>query len=202
MVTEERVTEAIAKVAEIHEHLARGEVYRGFRPAATAVTGIVGVAAAGLQSLVVKPGDLRAFLHFWVAVAIVNMLLHGLAILRNYATDSDLARRRTVNVLGQFLPPLAAGALVTAAVAIAGEAFITILPGTWALLFSLALFSARPFFPRRTGWVALFYFICGALLLTPAGQSFPSPGLAMGATFGLGQIGAAVVLYRDEDRHA
>jgi hypothetical protein len=202
MVTQEHVDEAIAKVSEIHQHLARGEVYRGFRPAATAVTGIVGIAAAGLQPLVVVPGDLPAFLRFWVAVAVANILLHGIAILRNYAVDSDLARKRTVRVLMQFLPPLAAGALVTGAAAFAGGEFIRILPGTWALLFSLALFSARPFLPRRTGWVALFYFICGTLLISPAGQAFDSHGLAMGATFGIGQIGAAIVLHRDEERHA
>ena len=147
-----------------------------------------------------QPGDLPAFLRFWVSVAAANILFHGIAILRNFAVDSDLARQRTVNVLGQFLPPLAAGLLITGAAAITGGEFIRLLPGTWALLFSLALFSARPFLPRRTGWVALFYFLCGAVLISPAGQGFHSPGLAMGATFGIGQIGAAVVLYRDEER--
>ena len=35
----------------------------------------------------------------------------------------------------------------------------------WALLFSLGLFSCRPYLPRGIGWVALFYLLAGGGLL-------------------------------------
>ena len=80
---------------------------------------------------------------------------------------------------------------------------VAYLPGLWAILFSLGLFSSRAYLPRATGWVALFYLAagCGLLTLAPGGGSMV--GWGTGATFCVGQLAIALVLHanlqRDDD---
>lgn len=201
MIAPEHVADAIERITEIHGHIAKGEVYRGYRPLPVAATGIVGIAAALVQPAVVGRDDLRSFVLFWIAVAGLNMALHAATILQGYLRESEFARRRARRVLGQFVPSIAAGAILTAGIAHAADPALRVLPGVWALVFSLALFSSRPYLPRRTGWVALYYLIAGGLLLMESSDSLTHLGWGMGVTFGLGQLAGAAVLKRDEERH-
>ena len=44
-----RLNEALAHVAEIHAHLAKGEIYRGLQAKPVALSGLAGLFAAGLM---------------------------------------------------------------------------------------------------------------------------------------------------------
>jgi hypothetical protein len=79
---------------------------------------------------------------------------------------------------------------------------VALLPGLWAVLFGLGVFASRPYLPRATGWVALFYLAAGGLLLWAADR----PGVALngwgvGGVFGVGQLATALVLHRNVERH-
>jgi hypothetical protein len=75
------------------------------------------------------------------------------------------------------------------------------LPGLWAMLFSLGIFSSYRLLPRETFWVAVFYQAAGMMCLALArGEAALSPW-AMGVTFGLGQLLAAAVLYWTLERN-
>ena len=78
-------------------------------------------------------------------------------------------------------------------------ALVPLLPGLWAMLFGVAAFGARPYLPRATGWVALYYMTAGAWLLWHAGGAPPS-AWAVGGTFGAGQLASAAVLYWNLER--
>ena len=72
----------------------------------------------------------------------------------------------------------------------------------WALFFGVGIFAARPYVPRASGWVALYYWTVGLMLLWMArGVDLLSPW-AVGATFGTGQLLAAAVLYWNLERGA
>jgi hypothetical protein len=194
-------TRALSQISEIHEHLAKGEIYRGYHPIPVAVTGLCGLAAALVQDWVVDPSQPLGFVYFWIGVAVVSACVGGAAIVFNYVLrDDPFRRRKTRKVVGQLLPCLVAGLAVTAGVVYVDESAIPILPGVWTVIYSLGIFASRPYLPRSIGWVALFYLLAGAglLVLARAGLSLAPWGL--GVAFGVGQLAAAIVLYSNKER--
>jgi hypothetical protein len=197
------VGRALEQIAEIHEHLARSEVYRGWRSVPVACSGLVGLAAAAWQSTAERPLDPWTFTMFWLAIGALALIVGCSEIVWHYivrATPTE--RRRSRHVIGQFLPALIAGALVTGALMRLSPALVALLPGLWALFFGVGIFAARPYVPRASGWVALYYWTIGLMLLWIArGVDLLSPW-AVGATFGTGQLLAAAVLYWNLERGA
>ncbi|HZN60118.1 MAG TPA: hypothetical protein VFD71_18745 [Planctomycetota bacterium] len=194
------VARALERIAEIHGHLDRGEVYRGYRPKLVALTGLFGIAAALAQPWLLPNADGPAFLAYWIAVAALNLLAHWSTMVHGYLQEDELARRRTRRVVGQFVPSVAAGAIVTAGALVSIPSATTILPGIWSITFALGIFSSRPYLPRYIGWVGLWYLAGGSVLLAIAPSTFGSLGACLGAVFGCGQIGAAFVLSLDRSR--
>jgi hypothetical protein len=196
------LTNALDRIEEIHAQMAKGEVFRGYRPVPVAVAGAVGLLAGWLQPRLLPAGDDgTAFLWYWLAVAALNVALIGGVIAAGYRRVPDpFARRHTLRVLGQFLPCLAAGAVVSLALPALDPGLVRLLPGLWALLLGLGIFASRPYLARATGWVALFFLLAGSAFL-----AFPTPDLARlgalnGTVFGAGLLAAAVVLHLDLPR--
>ena len=197
------VTEAIDRIEEIHAQLAKGEIFRGYRPVPVALAGAVGLLAGWAQPRLVPPTDDLGFLAYWLAVAGFNAALNAAVIVTAYQREANaFARRHTRQVVGQFLPCLAAGAAVSVTLPVADPHLVRILPGIWALLFGLGLFASRPYLPRATGWVALFYLLAGSALLSLPFEGLTGLGWANGAVFGAGHLATAAVLYADLPRDA
>ena len=191
---------ALDQISEIHQHLARTEVYRGYRSLPVALSGVVGVVAAALQAPALGAADPIGFVLFWTATAVVAALVGSSEIAFNYLFREDaFGRRRTRMVVAQFAPSVAAGAVVTATFVAVSASLVPLLPGLWAILFGVAVFAARPYLPRATGWVALYYLVAGAWLLWHAAGAPPS-AWAVGGTFGAGQLAGAAVLYWNLER--
>lgn len=196
------LTNALDRIEEIHAQIAKGEVFRGYRPIPVAGAGAIGLLAGWLQSRVLPAGDDgTGFLWYWMSVAALNVLLIGGVIGAGHLREPDpFARRHTRQVVGQFVPCLAAGAAVSLTLPALDPGLVRLLPGIWALLLGLGIFASRPYLARATGWVALFFVLAGTALL-----AFPTPDLARlggrnGAVFGLGLLAAAVVLHLDIPR--
>jgi hypothetical protein len=195
------VARALEQIAEIHQQIAKGEVYRGYRPLPVALSGVIGIVAAALQPPRFGAADPLGFVLFWSAVATCAGLVGSSEILHNYVVhDEAAARRRTRKVVGQLLPSLVGGAAITACFVHLSPALVPLLPGLWAICFGMAIFSSRPYLPRASGWVALFYYAAGVALLWFALGPEPIAGWWVGGTFGIGQIFAAVVLWWDRER--
>lgn len=196
------VSRALEQIAEIHQQLAKGEVYRGYRPLPVACSGIAGILAAAGQPVGLGQQDPIGFVLYWTAVAAFSGLVASSEIAHNYLVHESLAeRRRTRRVMAQFLPALAAGALVSATFVRVSPALIAALPGLWSLFFGLAIFASRPYLPRASGWVALFYFSAGIGLLWLSPTDLSPSAWSVGGTFGAGQLLAALVLYCNRERH-
>src|SRR5262245_56093682 len=192
---------ALEQIAEIHEHLAKTEVFRGWRSLPVASSAVVGIAAAAWQSATSTPVDAWSYTVFGLAVGVVALIIGCSEIVWHYATRATSGeRRRSRQVVGQFLPALVAGALVTPAVIQMSPPLVTLLPGLWALLFGVAVFAARPFVPRESVWVALYYFAAGLFLLWRAPAVTALSPWAVGGTFGIGQLFAAAALYWSIER--
>jgi hypothetical protein len=199
-----RVDEALGQIAEIHDHLARGEHYRGFHPFAVAASGAIGLLAGFAQPIVFALRDglgETIFPVYWLVVAAIAGGAGVAPVVANYLQHEDeFSRRKTRRLAGQFLPCVVAGMCATLAATRVGWQVNVLLPGIWMLLFSLGIFAARPFLPRSIGWVGLFYLLTGALLLARPITNLDTIGWVVGGTFALGQAATAFVLHRNQER--
>jgi hypothetical protein len=198
------VPQALDRIEEIHAQIAKGEVFRGYRPLPVALAGAIGLLAGWLQPRVVPADDDGTlFLAWWLTVAVLNAAVNAAVIAAGYARCRDaFARRHTRQVVGQILPALAAGGVVSLALFVADHGLVRVLPGLWALFFALGLFASRPYLARATGWVALFFLLSGGALLAFPVAGLERLGLAHGAVFGTGLLAAALVLHLDLPREA
>ncbi len=194
-------TRALDQIAEIHRQMAKGEVYRGYRSLPVALSGAIGLTAAWLQPHALAATDPIGFVIYWSAVAAGAAFVGSSEILYNYALKEDASgRRHTQRVLGQFLPSLAAGVMITVSFVHLGVALVPLLPGMWSLCFATAVFASRPYLPRASGWIGLFFFVAGVALLWIARGPSPVTGWWVGGTFGVGQLLAAAVLWWNLER--
>jgi hypothetical protein len=190
--------EALSHIAEIRARAAVAERFRGYRAVPIATTGVLAVAAAVVQPVLVPDpaADLPGYLTLWLTTAVIaaSAAGSGLVMRLHYATD-PVGRELTRLAVGQFAPCLAAGALVTVALARHAPEMGRLLPGLWQVLFSLGVFASCQLLPRPIAAVGVFYLVAGAYNLSlTAGPGAFSPW-AMGLPFAVGQLATAGVLY-------
>ena len=190
--------QAALHIAEIQSRLSSAQTFRGYRSLTVACTGLLALAVAACQPLWV-PAPAEAplvWLAGWLGAAAVS--LAGVAVelvLRCRRSGSTWFVRVTLSAVGRFLPCVAAGAALTAVLAIGHPDTLWMLPGLWAILFSLGVLASCAVLPREIAWAGLFYLAAGiGCLVWASGSSAFSPA-AMGCTFGGGQLLTAAILY-------
>jgi hypothetical protein len=195
------LSRALADIAAIREQMAKGEIYRGYRPLPIAASGLIGFAAAWLEAPGLGRSDPVGFVLYWSAIAALAGFVGASEIIHNYVVHDDVAaRRQTRRVVGQFLPSVLAAAIVTASLVhlssagFENRALLSILPGLWAICFGIGTFASRPYLPRASTLIAVFYYAAGVALLWNARDEALS-GWWVGGTFGAGQLMAAIVLH-------
>ncbi|MBS1823697.1 MAG: hypothetical protein JST93_00120 [Acidobacteria bacterium] len=197
--------EALDQIAEIRSQMARTEVFRGYRAVPVAFSGVLAWGAAFYQAIWIRTpvAQSESYLKLWVGAAVLSALVAGTEMVaRGRLVRSPLSRGITWLAVEQFLPSLLAGGVVTVAVVRAGEPFLWMLPGLWAVLFGLGIFASCKLLPRATYAVAFYYLIAGFLALTFAREEHALSPWAMGLTFGVGQWLAAAVLYGTLERES
>jgi hypothetical protein len=195
------VGRALSQIEEIHAQIAKGEVYRGYRSLPVAASGLIGLVAAWLQPRGLGLADPIGFVIYWGAIAVCAGFVGASEIIHNYVVhDAAPGRRRTRKVVGQFLPSVTAGAAIALCFAHLSAALVPLLPGLWAICFGIGTFASRPYLPRASGYVALFYYAAGFTLLWIARGPGVLSGWWVGGTFGVGQLLAAGVLWWNLER--
>ena len=195
------LNEALRQIAEIRSQMARDEVFRGFRSATVGASGVLAVLAAAAQPwLVPAPeADLGRYLALWVGVAVASLVAAGVEMARE--ANAGLARQKTRLALEQFSPSLVVGGLLTFCIVRAAPGSAWLLPGLWALVFSLGVFATRHLLPRPVVWVGAYYVLGGCLCLARGPADAFAPW-QMGLTFGGGQLlGAAILRWTLERDH-
>ena len=190
--------EALAQITEIRTQIARSETFRGYRSATVAFSGLLALGGAGVQAAwIPQPeANLAGYLSLWVGIAAVCLVAVGLELAaRCYLAASPLRRQLTVLAVGQFLPCVVAGGLLSGAMALFAQESLWMLPGLWAILFSLGVFASCRLLPRQSYWAGVYYMAAGVASLALArGDAALSPW-AMAGTFGVGQLLTSAILY-------
>ena len=195
------LSRALGQLADIHQQIAKAEIYRGYRSLPIAASGLIGLVAAWAQTPTLGASDPIGFVLYWATIAGCAGFVGASEIIYNYVVHDDrITRRRTRQVVGQFLPSLLAGVAITISFVHLSAALVPLLPGLWAICFGIGTFASRPYLPRASGWVALFYYAAGMVLLWLARGPEPLSGWWVGGTFGAGQLFAALVLWWNLER--
>lgn len=198
------LSHALQQISEIRRHMVRGTVFRGYRAQTTALTGVLALLAAAMQNEIIpKPWlNLPGYLGLWCGLAVVSATIFGVELfIRCRRLSSPMQNERTIEAAERFIPSLAAGALLTVVFFRLLPKETWMLPGLWAVCFSLGIFASRTLLPRGISVAAGYYLIAGCLdlVLTRDPPHAFSPW-AMGLTFGVGQLLAAAVLYWNLER--
>ncbi len=192
------LSEALAQISEIRAHIARTEVFRGYRSLTVGTSGVLAIGAAAVQAVwVPRPREqLGAYLALWLGVAALAAAIAGVEIwLRTRATQSAVVRRLTGLAVEQFLPCVVAGAALTAVIYHWAAEVAWLLPGLWCLLFSLGVFASYRLLPRAIFLVGAYYLVCGVVVLIVFRGELALSPWSMGASFGCGQLLTAAILY-------
>ena len=71
------LSRALGQLADIHQQLAKGEIYRGYRSVPIAASGIIGVVAAWAQAPGLGVLDPIGFVEYWAGIAACAALVGG-----------------------------------------------------------------------------------------------------------------------------
>jgi hypothetical protein len=197
--------DALTQIGEIHRRVAATGEFRGYRSLPVAASGVIAIVAAWLQPVFVPPGDepIRDFTLYWTAVAVIAGAPAAVRIyLFDWRDAHSAGRELTRLAVSQFLPCLAAGALVTIAIIRQSPEFGWALTGLWQILFSLGVFASCRLLPRATHWVGMVYLCAGTwnLAYGRADINAYSPW-SMGLPFAVGQLLTAAILYLQQERN-
>jgi hypothetical protein len=191
------LSDALAQISEIRAHIAKTEVFRGYRSLTVGFSGVVAIVTAAIQSrLLADPAaQAGAYLTLWIAAAAISVVVVATELfVRAYLARSSVTRQLTIMAAEQFLPSMVAGGVLTAVIARCAIEQVWMLPGLWAVIFALGVFASHRLLPWQTFWVAGYYLACGAALvaLGPGWALWP---WSMAITFGGGQLFAGAIFY-------
>ncbi|HLY56562.1 MAG TPA: hypothetical protein VKS60_13450 [Stellaceae bacterium] len=189
--------DALAQIAAIRSQMARSVEFRGYGPATIAVTGGLAVlAAVGQGYFLADPAaHPLAYLGLWLGAAVVANVLGGIEMVtRSRRIHATLASEMLAMVVEQFMPSLAAGALLALVLYVYAPGSLWMLPGLWQLCFALGLFASCRFLPPGVFGIGVWYLASGLFCLAfEQGDRAFSPW-SMGLPFGLGQAALAAIL--------
>lgn len=190
--------QALSQLDAIHSQVSRTESFRGYRPLTVGAQGLLAVAAAGFQTIWISDpaANVSLYLQLWLSIAALALTFVSIDLgIDCYRSPSQFARRQTWQAIEQFLPCIFAGGALTWALAQFAPASLPLVPGLWAIVFSLGVFSASRQLPASVLWVAIYYLVAGLAVIAFARGATAFSPWAMVGTFGAGQLLTALVLH-------
>lgn len=185
--------QAAADLSLIRTQLSRSATFRGYRVLTVGASGVVGILTAAVQSRFVPQPVEEPFRYIglWCAAAGLCLLGAGVDIVFDvWRAQSRMTLTLTKQAVAHFLPTLVLGGGVTIAVLLretpATAMAVALLPGIWALLFSLGCFASSPVLPRVARLAGCWYGIAGILAVLWHDRALEP--LSMGLIFGVGQL--------------
>ena len=178
--------------------MAQNDVFRGYRSATVALSGLLAVCGALIQPAVAPDPSqhIYGYLALWITMASLSVAAVILEMtVRLHLTTVRKHFEVTRLAVEQFLPSVMVGLLVTAVIVRYQADNVGLLPGLWQMLFSLGIFASARLLPRAIFVVGAFYLASGVLVLIWARDAYSLEPWCMGLPFAVGQFSAAAILY-------
>lgn len=190
---------ALADIQEIRSRIAAESDFLGLGPTALALSGVLALATASLQTLLLAGASVDPVPYFaaWVATAIAAVLLLGSEMLRRSRRQhSRLTDSMIQHAVLQFVPAGVAGAALLAVFGRFAPEALWLLPGLWLLLVSLGIFASARSLPRQMVLAGAWYFLSGFTVLMLAATDHTLSPWSMGVPFFVGQLLVALIVHR------
>lgn len=190
---------ALADIEAIKGQIARSGEFRGYGPATVALTGLFAMIAGLIQHLwLEQPAEqVAAYIAIWITTAVVATAVIGVeTVTRSRRLHSGLADEMVATAIGQFVPTIAAGVLLTFVLFRFAPQSLWMLPGLWQILVSLGIFASCSLLPKTLFAAGIWYLSCGLIVLAVASGNWAFSPYAMAVPFGAGQLIFAALLYR------
>ncbi len=151
--------------------------------------GVTAMVAAWVAARQQTPAE---WIAVWLAEAVLALGIGGMTMVRKAEAQGTPLRTRAGQLFaGAFVPPILAGAVLTAALYQAD--LTSLLPGVWLLLYGTAVTAAGAFSVRAVPVMGACFMVLGAVsFFLPAGRG----DLVMAAGFGGLQIGFGILIAR------
>ena len=193
------VDSALSQISSIRTQLAASTHFLGIAPGlnvlAAAIVFIV-AAVQGLYPQALVENSLN-YATVWAAVMVsISAAAVVEAIARARRLHGSLAYTMLHSIMQKILPFFAAGIVLTWTICKFAPESAWILPGLWQILIGLLGFSLTSNLPNGMGWVAVWFFLSGSIVLAWAGHSETLSPWMMGIPFFVGQIIVALILVR------
>lgn len=189
---------ALADIFAIRSQIAAGTAFRGYGPAAVAVTGGLALITAVLQFLWLDDptGEPLAFFGGWAATALVSGALIWVEMkARSRRHHSGLADAMIHQAIEQFLPAGVAAALLAVMLWKFAPETLWMFPGLCQVLVSLGVFASVRSLPRTIAFAGAWYFVAGFTVLLQASETHALSPWTMGLPFVVGQLVMAALLH-------
>ena len=150
------------------------------------------------------------YLDIWLCVAIGSLLVTAIEMIVRGRISNDMAVwKMHGSVATTLLPSFLVGALVTAALVVETKNVVVLeqnnlwlLPGLWAMVYSLGLFAVCNLLHRSTWYAASYFLIAGIVYLIFNWSARSVEAWHMIAIFGVGQLLLAIILYLKVERRS
>lgn len=190
---------ALSQISNIRAQVAASTRFQGIAPGFSLLSGVLAFIVATIQS--VQPQALvqesLGFIAVWAGVLVISSCIVAFeATSRVRRLHGRMSHAMLSTALQKVLPFAIAAAVITWAVCTFSLESAWLLPGLWLMLIGLLGFSALANLPREMGWPAIWYFVCGAVVLALAGASGALSPWMMGIPMSVGQVIVTLILSR------
>ena len=189
---------ALNDILAIRSQIAAATAFQGYGPAAVAATAGLALVTAAAQALWLDDPTATPlmFLAAWIVTALVAAGLVWIEMrARSRRHHSGLADAMIYNAIEQFLPAVAAGAVLALALIRFAPENLWMLPGLWQVLVSLGIFASVRSLPRAVSLAGAWYFVAGFGVLMLASDGHALSPWTMGLPFVVGQLLLASILH-------
>lgn len=189
---------ALADIFAIRSQIAAGTAFRGYGPAAVAVTGGLAFMTTLIQFLWLDDPTVHPveFFSLWAATACVSAALIWIEMrARSRRHHSGLADAMVQQAVEQFLPAGAAGTAFAVLLWMSAPETLWMLPGLWQVLVGIGVFASVRSLPRTVAVAGAWYFVAGFTVLLLGSHSHALSCWTMGVPFVIGQLLLATLLH-------
>ena len=193
------VRRAMADLAEVRARLATVQRFEGYSGTAAIASGVVALVAGAVQAVLAPQPRLEReyalYLAIWLSCLAVALIVNYGAIMAWNARHAGHQARAQIRTVGwSILPAIAAGGVVTTA--LAERSLYQLLPGMWCATYALGIFASRAMVPRDVVFVAVAFGVGASLLLLAPGVN-PLAWWTMPLAFGFGNIAIGLIVRAD-----